>query len=68
VTLEEVKAIAPNAEIISLDPDAKYVIFISRASMPMAHMANLADALRRSEIHAVILTAIEPPLIYKVSE
>ena len=55
MNVTEVRALAPEADVYSLTPEAKYLIVVDKDAMPTSTMQVLAESLMGLGIAVVIL-------------
>lgn len=72
MTIEEVLALAPEAEIIKLDPNAKYLVVVKNNAMSLDGMGTFAIKLGEVGIHATVVAvhhAIENPIrVFEINQ
>ena len=70
--IEEIKAIAPEAEVYSLDPEVKYLIIVKRQGVSPQAAIDLCEGLRKIGVSVAVISyngnAEDPIHLYKIEE
>jgi hypothetical protein len=68
ITVKDVKAIAPEAEIIALDPNSRYLIICRRQTVTHGTAEGLAKHLASVGIRATVLSTFDPASDIRILE
>lgn len=66
--VEEIKALVPEAEVITLLPEARYLILAKRRNISPSQALEIPRALSSIGIRAALLIADEFPSIFELKE
>lgn len=68
MTVKELKAKLPEADVMALSPGSKYLILVSRQNVSMHECHDLSDALRKEGIKGFIAVVHDTTEAIKVLE
>lgn len=72
MTVEEVKALVPKADVYCLDEQSRYLIVLRRQDVPLKAVVALGEAIKKATGNAPIILTVNDPMgsirLLKVNE